>query len=149
MVRRWLLPSLALCAAAPAFACDDGPIPIYYASGSARLSAGDVRLVEAVAGLAGKGSFIRLSGHSDRTGSAEANRRLTERRVAGVRAALIAAGMPAERIMAQSFGERGASTALEDGRADGAHRYVLVEVLSAAEAGKGRAGRATRWTCGG
>ena len=148
MLHKWLLPALALAAAAPARACDTGPLQIFYAPGSARLSGQDLGMLDYMKLVAGESNFIRLTGHADTAGSAEANLLLSRRRVAGARDYLVGLGMPAGRILTGAFGESRSIAALDDGRADRRHRYVLVELLSPAEARKGRAGRA-KTTCGG
>ncbi|HVJ62596.1 MAG TPA: OmpA family protein [Tahibacter sp.] len=48
---------------------------------------------------------IRIEGHTDATGSAEANRNLSLRRAEAVRDALVARGIPAERIRVYGLGE--------------------------------------------
>ncbi|HYE28851.1 MAG TPA: hypothetical protein VEA61_11565 [Allosphingosinicella sp.] len=87
-------------------------------------------------------------GLRDRRRLEAANMRLTRQRVAGVRAALVAAGIAPPRIIAESFGESRSITALDYGRLDPEHRYVLVKILSPREARKCRAGKA-RTNCGG
>ncbi|HEX8222485.1 MAG TPA: OmpA family protein [Allosphingosinicella sp.] len=144
MLRKWLFPALALIAATPAVACESGPLKIFYAPGSARLSASELGEVEDMAFKAGRHGFVRLAGHSDTAGPAQANLRLSDRRVKGVRDALVAAGIAPRRILAESFGESRSIAALDDGRAEREHRYVLIEILTPGEAAKGRGGRARR-----
>ena len=148
MTWRWILPGLALCAATPAGACEEGPLKIFYTTGSARLSRQDRRDVENMAFLAGRHGFVRLTAHTDTAGSAEANSRLARRRLAGVRDALVAAGIAPRRILAESFGESRSITALDDGRSAREHRYVLIEILTPQEAAKGRGGKA-KTSCNG
>lgn len=148
MIGRWILPCLALCAVTPAGACEEGPLKIFYAAGSARLSAKDVGDVENMAFIAGRYGFVRLTAHTDTAGPAEANLRLARRRVAGVRGALVAAGIAPRRILAESFGESRSITALDDGRSAREHRYVLIEILTPEEAAKGRGGKA-KTSCNG
>lgn len=147
---RWrlILPGLALCAGAPAGACEEGPLKIFYGAGSARLSAEESGQVEDMAFMAGRYGFVRLSGHTDTAGPAEANLRLSRRRVDAVRDVLIAAGLPPRRILAESFGESRSITALDDGRSAPRHRYVLIEILTPEEAAKGRGGKA-KTSCNG
>lgn len=145
---RWLLSVLIVCSATPATACDTGPIRIYYHSGSSRLSEWDRNKLETMMIMAQDSAFIRLSGHTDTAGSAEGNLALSRRRVTAARDFLIALGMPPGRILTESFGESRSITALDDSSPSWKNRYVLVELLSAAEARKGRSGRA-KTTCGG
>ncbi|HEX8262837.1 MAG TPA: OmpA family protein [Allosphingosinicella sp.] len=148
MLRKWLLPILAVTAAAPAAACDTSPLKIFYAPGSLRLSEQDLEVLDYMRLVAGETNFIRLTGHTDTAGPAMANMTLSQRRVDAARAYLIKLGMPPSRILTQSFGESRSITALDDGRADRRHRFVLIELLSPEEAKKGRAGR-PKMTCGG
>lgn len=148
MLRKWLLPALTLTAATPAAACDTGPMQIFYAPNSLRLSEGDLGMLDYMRFVAGENGFIRLTGHTDTAGPAEANMLVSRRRVEGARAYLVRKGMPPARILTESFGESRSITALDDGQADDRHRYVLIELMSPAEARKGRAGRA-KTTCGG
>lgn len=48
---------------------------------------------------------IAIEGHTDSRGSAELNQQLSDQRAASVRQYLIGAGVPAERLSAQGFGE--------------------------------------------
>ena len=132
----------------PVRACDTGPFRLFYGSGSDRLSQEDRGLLSYMKDLASTDGFIRLSGHSDTSGPAGANLHLSRRRVDGARAFLVSLGMPAARILTHSLGEGHSGTALDDGIRSARHRYVLVEILPAAEARKGRAGRHGA-TCGG
>lgn len=90
---------------------------------------------------------IRLSGHKDTVGPRDENLPLARRRVEGAKAFLVSFGMPPGRILAESFGERSAITAIDDSSPSWRHRFVPVELLSPAEARKGRSGRAKR-SCG-
>lgn len=144
---RWLSLPLAACAAVPAAACDFEPVQIFFAIGSARLSDADRQGLDYIESLTSTGAFIRITGHTDTIGRAEANMRLSQRRVAAVREYLIGRSVPPERILSQSFGESRSITALADGQADRRHRFVLVDVMSPSEARKGRAGRG-KTSCG-
>ena len=57
---------------------------------------------------------LELEGHADRRGSEAFNRRLSERRAAAVRALLLEAGLPAERVRMRAWGESQASAAEGD-----------------------------------
>ena len=145
---RWLLLTLAGCAAVPAPACDAGPRRIYFEPGSARLFDGERGVLGEMLAMAQNRGFIRLSGHADTAGPAETNLRLSRQRVEAARDYLIVLGVKPERILTEAYGESRSITALDDGRSDREHRFVQIELLSAAEARKGRAGRAST-TCGG
>ncbi|HYI41167.1 MAG TPA: OmpA family protein [Allosphingosinicella sp.] len=145
---RWLSIPLALCPAVPGQACDTGPFRVHFESGSVRLSESDRGVLDYMRTVAQEDGYIRLSGHTDTAGPAEENLRLARRRVEGSRDMLIGLGMPPSRILTESFGESRSITALDDSTPSSRHRYVLVELLSAAEARKGRSGRA-KTSCGG
>lgn len=132
----------------PVQACDTSPLRIHYHAGSSRLSEKDRSMLEYMKIVAQESGFIRLSGHTDTAGTAEENLRLARRRVEGARDVLISQGMPRGRILIESFGENRSITALDDSSPSWKHRYILVELLSPAEARKGRFGRA-KMTCGG
>lgn len=145
---RWLSFALGLCAAVPAQACDTGPFRLHYDSGSVQISEADRGVLDYMREVAQEDGYIRLSGHTDTAGPAEENLRLARRRVESARAILLGLGLPPSRILTESFGESRSITALDDSTPSSRHRYVLVELLSPAEARKGRIGRA-KTGCGG
>ncbi len=67
---------------------------------------------------------VELEGHTDSRGSAEYNRRLSERRVNAVRAALVAAGVDSSRIRTSFAGKEGLLTAERDARELALNRRV-------------------------
>ena len=80
---------------------------VLFERGSARLTAGGAdRAAEAAAALAVLNpGRIRVTGHSDTTGSPDANMRLSQARAEAVAASLVAAGLPAERIEIAPHGQ--------------------------------------------
>jgi len=62
---------------------------------------------------------VRIEGHADARGDAAFNQRLSERRAANVRDALIRLGMDTELVLAEGFG---ATQLLKDGDTDDDHR---------------------------
>ena len=143
MVRKWLWPALAL-AATPAAACDIEPVRVHFAPGSTALNADGRSGLDFYADLLpqyGGERVIRLTAHTDTTGRPETNLRLAQRRAERVRAYLISKGVPARRVQIENFGEAHARIALGDGRAAAAHRFVQVDILTAAEARRGAAAR--------
>jgi outer membrane protein OmpA-like peptidoglycan-associated protein len=145
---RWLLLPLAAWAAVPVQACDAGPQRIYFEPGSALLFEPERAVLAQMLAMAQNRGFIRLSGHSDTSGPAEANLRLSRQRVEAARDVLIGLGVKPDRILTEAYGESRSITALDDGQSAREHRFVQIELLSAAEARKGRVGRA-KSSCGG
>lgn len=93
---------------------------IEFASGSAKIDAKSGALLDQLArevrSCPGK---IRIEGHTDTVGRGRINRHLSEARAAAVRSALIARGIPAERLIARGYGARRpvADNTTEAGRA--------------------------------
>jgi outer membrane protein OmpA-like peptidoglycan-associated protein len=79
---------------------------VLFDSGSATLKPGGRKAVENLAQLMQKqpGRAIAVEGFTDSTGSAEANRRLSEARAAAVRQALVERGVEPKRIETRGFG---------------------------------------------
>jgi hypothetical protein len=91
-----------LLAAAPAAACDPGPVKVAFAPGSARLDAAgraklDMGLVDLWA-KHGRGSNVRLYGG----GGVRRSAALRARRIAAVKAYLLGRGLRAERIFVEA-----------------------------------------------
>ena len=136
-----LLPALA---ATPAAACDIEPVRVHFATGSTALDDDGRSGLDFYAELLpqyGGDRVIRLTAHTDTAGRPETNFRLARRRAERVRAYLVGKGVPERRIQIENFGEVRARVALGDGRAAAAHRFVQVDILSAAEARRGSASR--------
>ena len=101
-----------------------------FAYGSAELSA-EVRArldTEVVPKLVGSKDirYLHVYGHSDRTGSQEYNRRLSERRAEAVRAYLVSRGIDAGKIEVFGFGQ----TLPVKSCADEKDRRALIECLA-------------------
>lgn len=112
MVRKLILvPALAagLLGATPAAAEGCAPLTVYFGWNSATLSEDSQKAIEDLAvTLAWKGPDLEqvlLTSHTDRSGPAGANHRLSERRAAAVRDLLLAYNVPAALITVQSQGE--------------------------------------------
>ena len=71
---------------------------------------------------ANKATAISVTGHTDRAGTADYNMKLSERRADSVRAALIAAGIPAESITTAWKGESENAVPTADGVKEQANR---------------------------
>lgn len=101
-----------------------------FASGSARLTASAGASLRALgAYLEGGSGRIRIEGHTDDQGQAEANFALSERRAEAVRSALAAAGVAASRMQAAGHGED--DPVADNGTAGGRARNRRVEIIVA------------------
>lgn len=80
---------------------------IYFASGSARLTADSTPLLEAVADIVARcpDLTVQVAGHTDADGSAAANQRLSAARAASVAKWLTGRGIGADRIVSAGYGE--------------------------------------------
>jgi general secretion pathway protein D len=101
------------------------------------LTPGDQLLLDSVAEvLAGRpGELVEIRGHTDDTGDAGFNLRLSQQRADSVRSYLISKGIAADRLSALGLGETApiASNATEEGRAQ--NRRVTLELRPAARPG--------------
>jgi len=75
---------------------------------------------------ANKATAISVTGHTDRAGTADYNMKLSERRADSVRAALIAAGIPAEAITTAWKGESEPAIPTADGVREQANRRAEI-----------------------
>ena len=92
-------------------ALQDGAIttlePVYFDSRQATIQARSYALLDEVAAVltSHPALRVRIEGHTDDRGGGAANRDLSERRAAAVRAYLVDRGIAADRLAAQGFGE--------------------------------------------
>ncbi len=85
--------------AAPAALAMMSPEQVFFATGSAVISEAGQRGIEsAVATQRRTGSTLQVTGYTDQRGSLSANEALSKRRAGAVQAALIEAGVPADKI---------------------------------------------------
>lgn len=83
-------------------------VPVHFAFDAAQVDADDRLTLERFAQLVQRhypGSMITVEGFADPAGSAEYNRRLSERRAAAVRESLVAMGLPESQIRSVGYGE--------------------------------------------
>jgi len=113
-------------ALSPAQACDRSLAAllsgeqVQFASGSAAIDGRSGPLLDKLAhAVRACPGAVRIEGYTDTVGRGRINRALSERRAAAVRDALIARGVPAERLKAHGYGARRAvaDNSTEEGRA--------------------------------
>lgn len=105
---------------------------VQFASGSAAIDARSGPLLDQLAReVKACPGTIRVEGYTDTVGRGRVNRALSDRRAAAVRDALIARGVPAERLKAHGYGARRAiaDNSTEEGRAK--NRRIELHVISA------------------
>lgn len=95
---------------------------IHFETGSAAISADSLGLLEEAAAAlknAPAGTRVQVGGHTDNTGDAAANLKLSEARANAVRSKLIELGVAADNLRAQGYGDTVpiADNATEEGRA--------------------------------
>lgn len=79
---------------------------VYFDYDSARIRAGELSKIEAVASaMKGNSKNVIVEGHTDERGTAEYNRALGEKRAGAVREALIRQGIDTSRISTVSYGK--------------------------------------------
>ncbi len=85
-------------AAARAPSAASGATAVYFAPGSASLDANAMQVLRLAAAQAAGAATLDVTGHVDRNGARDANVELAKRRATAVRDALVAAGVPADRV---------------------------------------------------
>jgi general secretion pathway protein D len=102
---------------------------ITFGLGDAELTPSDKLLLDSVAEILAERaeSAVEIRGHTDNTGSAELNQRLSQQRAEAVRSYLISKGIAADRLTARGLGATApiASNETEEGRAQ--NRRVTLE----------------------
>jgi outer membrane protein OmpA-like peptidoglycan-associated protein len=103
---------------------------VLFASGEAQLVEGGLSSLEEVVDLlqTEPDKKIRVEGHTDSSGTTEANRQLSEQRANAVREALVSLGVSSERITSMGMGEDFpiASNDSEEGRAQNRRVDVIL-----------------------
>ena len=102
---------------------------IYFDLDRAELnSEGEAGLADVIDDIKGRElGGITIAGHTDTSGTAEHNLRLSERRANTVATGLIRAGVPAQIITAEGFGQTDLAVPTEDGVVLAANRRVVVD----------------------
>lgn len=102
---------------------------IYFDLDRAELNAeGEAGLADIIDEIKGRElGGITIAGHTDTSGTAEHNMRLSERRANTVATGLIRAGVPAQIVTAEGFGQNDLAVPTEDGVVLAANRRVVIE----------------------
>ncbi len=103
---------------------------VYFPLNSATLTpaARDIVRQAATAAQQEQASQIAVSGHTDTTGTTRYNQRLSEKRAAAVREALIADGVPANEIVTRGYGESDLAVPTSQGVNEPRNRRVMIVV---------------------
>lgn len=132
-----LLSALFLLASATAAqATSVGPFLIFFDTGSSRVTPPAAQILDntAMAMRQFPEAFLVVGGHADRTGSPDANRRLSCARAMAVRAYLIAKGISAARLIATGYGSDRPLVETGEGVAEPQNRSVEMSVTTAEQA---------------
>lgn len=113
---------------------DSPEFELYFDFDESELSADDLELIDAAVDHVQqrddcKVQFALVVGHTDRAGAADYNLKLAERRANSVRDALIARGIPEDRIEVSFEGEGDPALITEDGEREPLNRRVQVLIL--------------------
>lgn len=106
-------------------------VHINFAVNDAKIEASSQSVIDEISKLLhdNKDLKIEIHGHTDNTGNAQNNLKLSEKRAQSVRAALIEKSIPADRLQAKGFGQNQpvASNDTEDGKAQN-RRVELIKI---------------------
>ncbi len=124
-------------ASPPLAAAESGPelagawYQVYFDTNSAEINARGQRIVKSVAYVIANNDTTRVTviGKTDRVGASPANMDLSQQRANAVRDALVAAGVPADRIETNWTGERKQEVATANSAAEQRNRVVDITVV--------------------
>lgn len=115
---------------------------VFFDTGKAEIRGDGVVALDRVASLVKEktAANVLIEGHTDNTGSAQLNQRLSEQRAESVRSGLVARGVPAARMQAKGIGfsQPVGDNATEEGRAQN-RRVEIVMLGESAERLGGKA----------
>ena len=115
---------------APPPAAPAGPLLVFFDWGKPDIRSDDQTVLDQVAAAyqAKAGVRLRLSGHTDRSGSPAVNRAAGLKRAQEVRAELEKRGIPRNAMSVSSFGEEQPLVPTEDGVREVQNRRVVIEL---------------------
>jgi outer membrane protein OmpA-like peptidoglycan-associated protein len=102
---------------------------VYFDFNRSTLASSAIPVIDQAAASAKQNNVTRIQviGHADRAGSDAYNQRLSERRSAAVRDALVQRGIPADEIVTMGRGERDPAVPTPDGVREPRNRRVVIE----------------------
>jgi OOP family OmpA-OmpF porin len=105
---------------------------IEFSLGSAQITAGSTPLIDGVAQALGPcaGVTVEVAGHTDASGTAATNQTLSQQRAEAVVAALVAKGVPAQRLVAHGYGSTQPRVQGRGAQADAANRRIEFKIAS-------------------
>lgn len=106
---------------------------IQFDSGAATIQMGSMALVDQMAGVIGgcAGTRVEVAGHTDLTGGAAPNQRLSEARANAVVEALVGKGVPVARLLPKGYGETKPLQNAQNAEADAKNRRIEFAVATA------------------
>src|SRR5690242_4638942 len=121
-------PQLAATPPAPPETKQPRSFLVFFDGGKASLSDAAQRVVREAADEYRQFAPVRVVvlGHTDLVGKSEANQNLSERRAKAVQAALVRAGVPADRITAGAFGKSQPAFVTRDNTSEPQNRRVEI-----------------------
>ena len=101
-----------------------------FATGSADIDAGSMSEVDNLAKVlnAYKNVSVEVGGHTDNTGNAEANNKLSELRALAVKARLVAQGVAADRVSTKGYGSSAPTVSNDTAEGRAQNRRIEVKV---------------------
>lgn len=106
---------------------------VQFTSGSASIAPASTALIETLAKAisACAGTHVEVAGHTDMTGNSTSNQTLSEARAKSVADAMMANGVPAERLTPKGYGSTNPAVAGSSRSANAANRRIEFIVASA------------------
>ncbi len=113
---------------------------IQFRTGSAQIDPASSPVIDAITAALTPcgGTRIEVGGHTDAAGNPASNQTLSQARAEAVMAALVAKGIPADRLVARGYGSSQPAVEGRGAAADAANRRTSFAVASNAAAGDGQ-----------